>query len=336
MWQQVEKQALHGSRKRTLAAVWILFLGIAVTLWAALEIFSKNGPWRPMQNPSAYRMEAALTKSPLRRVSMELQELPLYATGYELGEGAVARAICLTTRDGYWFPVLAAPAVYEQMDDSGTLIEYRGRFRLMRDSLTAREILDTLREDYGFEDGEFLPLVLEPESPVLARIPGMLRLFLGLALELLGLWMLLGRLELRCSPAWKDLRVYGPPEENAAALEAELSRCPSPSPLFTDHWLLIRRPWQGTVFVPIGDVVWCHRSVVLRGGTAARYSVVLYLWSSRRPLRWEVPTDAHAAAVLEQIGREHPWMDTRYVPQWELLWKQSPEAFRKNPPCRRF
>lgn len=337
MWQQVEKQALRTSGKRTFGAVLALFLGIAVTvLTAALEIFPKNGPWRPMENPDAYRMAAAARESLSGRVSMELRELPLYATGYELGDGTSAMAICLTTRDGLWFPVVVDLSVYDRMDDYGTLEGYRGRFRLMRDPVTAKEIADTLREDYAFEESEFLSLVLEPESPVLARTGGMLRLFLGLALELLGFWLLLGRLELRYSPAWKSLSVYGPPEEAAAALEGELSRCPSPWPLFTDHWLLVRRPWKGTVFVPVGDVVWCHKSVVLRGGGAARCSVILYLRSRRSPLRWEMPSEAHAAAVLEQISRTSPWMDTRYIPQWEQLWKHSPEAFRNNPPCRKF
>ena len=208
MWQQVEKQALRTSGKRTFGAVLALFLGIAVTvLTAALDIFPKNGPWRPMENPDAYRMAAAARESLSGRVSMELRELPLYATGYELGDGTSAMAICLTTRDGLWFPVVVDLSVYDRMDDYGTLEGYQGRFRLMRDPVTAKEIADTLREDYAFEESEFLSLVLEPESPVLARTGGMLRLFLGMALELLGLWLLLGRLELRYTSAWKSLSV---------------------------------------------------------------------------------------------------------------------------------
>ncbi len=338
MLEQVKKQAVRGGGKRVLAAVTALLLGLAITAWtAALDIFPANGPWRPMKNPDVFRMEAAVRSSGLRRsVYMQMEELSLYATGYELGEGSGALAICLASRDGVWFPILTDTAVYDQMDWYGMMDGHHGNFRWMKNRALEQEIVDTLQAEYGFSENEFLSIVLEPAPARSLWLEDFLFLLAGLTLELLGLWMLLGRAELRFSPAWKSLAVYGPPVEVAAALEAELSRSRVAYPLFTENWMIVRQPWMGTIFIPFGDVAWCHKAVIVRASAITSCSVVLYLRSRPRPLKWEMPSEAHANAVLQQVLLHAPQMDTRYLPMWERFWKQDRAAFLANPPCRKF
>ena len=337
MLEQVKKQTVHGSGKRTLAAVAALLLGIAVTVWTAmLDIFPANGPWRPMKNPDVYRLQSAVQDSGLQRsVYMQMEELSLYTTGYELGEGSGAMAICLASRDGFWFPVLTDAAIYEQMDSYGMMNGHQGNYRWMKNRALEREIVDTLQAEYGFSESEFLSIVLEPAPVRSLWQEDLLFLLAGLSLELLGLWMLLGRAELRFSPAWKSLAVYGPPAGVVASLEAELSRSQAAYPLFTENWMIVRQPWKGTVFIPFGDVVWCHKTVIVRASAITGCSIVLYLKSRLRPLKWEMPSEAHANAVLQQVLFHSPQMDTRYLPMWERLWKQNRTPFLANPPCRR-
>ena len=102
MFEQVRKQAVRGSGKRTFLAVLILLLGLTLTVWTSVtDLFPKNGPWSPMDNPDAYRIAEAAEQS--RSVYMDLRQMPLYGTGFELGEGAFARAICLTSRTACGF-----------------------------------------------------------------------------------------------------------------------------------------------------------------------------------------------------------------------------------------
>ena len=64
MFEQVRKQAVRGSGKRTFLAVMILLLGLALTVWTSVtDLFPKNGPWSPMDNPDAYRIAEAAEQS---------------------------------------------------------------------------------------------------------------------------------------------------------------------------------------------------------------------------------------------------------------------------------
>lgn len=331
MFEQVRKQAVRGSGKRTFLAGMILLLGLTLTVWTSVtDLFPKNGPWSPMDNPDAYRIAEAAEQS--RSVYMDLRQMPLYGTGFELGEGAFARAICLTSRDGLWFSVVTGIEVYDQMDDYGSAYGCSGRFRVMTDRKTAGEIADALREEYGFEE-EFLPLVLEGVSSRSLWIEDGVLLLLGLIGELWGLRLLLGRTELRFSPAWRGLKRYGDPEQAAASIEGELSGCPIPDPMFTENWMILRRSWKGTVFLPFSDVVWCHKALIPGASARHSYSVVLYLKSRRRPVKWKVPSEAHADAVLQQAQAKNPQMDTRYNPVWEQIWKKNRGFFLQSPPC---
>ena len=333
MLELVKKQASYG-RKRLLAAVGALLLGAAVTIWtAAADILPANGPWRPMDNPDAYRISESV-RDGSRNVYLRLEELLLYGTGYEVGEGDGALVLCLASRDGVWFPVLTDISVYDQMDWYGMAEGWAGDFRRVKSARLEANILSVIQESFGFMEEEILPFALEPAPPRLLWLEDGLLLLIGLALELLGLWILLGKADLQFSPAWRGLAVYGKPEALAEALEKELSACPYSWPLFTQNWMIIRRGWSGTVFVPFGDVVWAHMAAHARAG-GLRYSVVLYLRSRSRPLVWEVPGEMQASMILARFHDRYPPMDTRYFPQWEHLWKKNRAAFLQAPPCIR-
>ncbi len=336
MLEHVSKQALWG-RKRLLLATGVLLLGILITVWtAATDILAPYGPWRPMNNPDAYRIRSAAEADVgFRNVYVTLEALPLYGTGYEVGEGQDALAVCLASRDGFWIPVLTDTEVYDKMDWYGVVSDWAGEFRWMKNRALENEILTALEEEFGFPEEEFLPIVLEPSPIRLLWLEDGILLLAGLILELVGLRILLGKMDFRFSPGRKSLSFYGPPDAVAAVLEEELTRCGIESPLFTENWMIIRQGWKGTIFVPFGDVVWCHIAAAVKTSAITRYHVVLYLKSRRQPLIWQLPGRVQAEAVLSRIHEIYPSMDTRYFPQWEQLWKQNRSFFLAFPPCRK-
>ena len=61
MFEQVRKQAVRGSGKRTFLAVLILLLGLTLTVWTSVtDLFSNNGPWSPVIYPVSYRIAVAV------------------------------------------------------------------------------------------------------------------------------------------------------------------------------------------------------------------------------------------------------------------------------------
>ena len=307
--------------------ILLLAIGLGLSFLMALDILPENGLLHPADNPSIFRIQELDWGG-----YMELRNLPVYISGYELGEGESAQVICIAERDGQWFSLLVPQAIYDQSDEYGYLPFYEGEFCLRRDRELAQEIGGILRAEFGFTEEELPDLLVEEVSFEQEWLIDRVMLLIGLLLELVGLWRILCQAEPRYSRAWRGLKAYGDPEAFSIELDSALALEPEDRVLTTGRWLFVAGKGRRLRMVPIPDVAWCHRRSVSSLTAQRKISLVLYLRSRKRPLVWKGLSTDGADQVVHAIQWMHPWMDCRYSASREQLWRHNRMAFLASLP----
>jgi hypothetical protein len=185
-----------------------------------------------------------------------------------------------------------------------------------------QEFVDELEQDQpGFKESGTMPMfVLDAERNF--RVPGYLMtlaLLVGLGL---GLWNIVKALR-RISepgqhPALEQLRRYGPPQEVAMAISADLGGAP-PVKLgrvtLGNRWLTYESMF-GVQTVPLGALVWIYHKV-------QKIHMAVLVMEQGKPL--EIPLkQQEAQALLTEIARRVPWVIAGYSPEIEKIWRSSP------------